>query len=112
MSVKNLWGDLSELEIVRTPKAILNEQASLLTKATKGILVGDVEIQYQDHGQFEYNLNVCVPTLNGYTYTILSINHKFEFYPIYVHRDNLVDPISPESVSCRSWPGSKTGVFG
>lgn len=36
MSIENLWGDLSDLETVQTPKAILQQQAALLTSATRG----------------------------------------------------------------------------
>ena len=42
-TAKSMWGDLSDLETVRTPKAILVEQAIFLTKATSNVLVGDVK---------------------------------------------------------------------
>jgi len=39
--VKNLWGDLP-VEEFRTPHVMLREQASILTEATNGLLVGTV----------------------------------------------------------------------
>jgi hypothetical protein len=78
---KSLWGDLTSLTVVRTPKTILEEQASVLTEATKGMLVGVVEDEPQSNG-FRYTLNVVVPALNNYRYTILSIYHPLELYPL------------------------------
>ncbi|MGA3189411.1 MAG: hypothetical protein ABSF22_20090 [Bryobacteraceae bacterium] len=78
---KNLWGDLSSLEIVRTPKTILDEQAVLLTKATEGILAGVVEDETRSRS-FRYSLNVVVPALNNYKYEILEVLHPLEIYPV------------------------------
>jgi hypothetical protein len=78
---KNLWGDLTSLEVVRTPKTVLEEQANLLTKATKGVLFGVVE-DASYPGQFQYNLDVRVPSLNNYSYTILSVSHSLDLFPL------------------------------
>jgi hypothetical protein len=78
---KNLWGDLSSLAVVRTPKTMLEEQASLLTKATEGLLVGAVQDEGRS-GIFHYSLNVIVPALNNYTYEILRVNYPLEMYPL------------------------------
>ena len=83
MSARNLWGDLGALEIVRTPKDILKEQASFLTKATEGVLVGNVD-EMDANGDFRYDLDVQVPSLNDYTYTLLSITHGLDLYPVRV----------------------------
>ena len=81
MTVNNLWGDLSEVERVVTPKEILLEQANVLTQATKGVLVGQVSNNNKSDG-FSYDLEVCVPALNNYTYTILTVQHQIELYPL------------------------------
>jgi len=78
---KNLWGDLSSLETVRTPKTILEEQANLLTDATGGVLVGEVTGESQ-FGGFCYNLDVLVPALNRYSYTILTVKYSVDAYPV------------------------------
>ncbi len=83
MSSKNLWGDLSDLETVRTPKAILQEQADFLTGATEGALVGNVGVPFVVVG-FQYSLDVQVPSLNHYVYTILTISHNVNLYPVRV----------------------------
>ena len=83
MSARNLWGDLGALEIVRTPKDILKEQASFLTKATEGVLVGNVD-EMDANGDVRYDVDVQVPSLNDYTYTLLSITHGLDLYPVRV----------------------------
>ena len=35
---ENSWGDLTDLKTIRTPKAILVDQAELLNRATSGIV--------------------------------------------------------------------------
>jgi hypothetical protein len=84
MPGKSLWGDLSDLEIVRTPKEILKEQADALTEATEGVLVGRVDAAAGPGGSFSNELNVLVPRLNNYTYTILTATHKIDPYPVRV----------------------------
>ena len=79
--VKNLWGDLSSLAEVRSPKMILQEQASLLTDATKGVLVGVVAL-YARSPDFHYTLDIIVPALNNYKYQIFEVFHPLAIYPI------------------------------
>ncbi len=83
MSPKNLWGDLSDLEIVRTPKDVLKEQADFLTRATEGVLVGNVD-EIDVRGDFRYDFNVTVPSVNNYTLTLLIIQYGLQLYPVRV----------------------------
>ncbi len=73
--------------MVRTPKAILQEQGDYLTKATEGVLVGNVDAHKATRA-FAYSLNVKVPTLNNYIYTILRIAHEATLYPVRVTADS------------------------
>lgn len=79
---KSLWGDLSSIAIMRTPKTILEEQAALLSEATGGMLVGTVKELASGGPNFCYTLMVVVPALNNYTYQILQIVHPLEMYPL------------------------------
>ena len=104
---KNLWGDLSELQVVPGPRGILQEQAQALTEATNGVLVGRVSAtasgnyfrtgaeaisdglsgsvnEINNFNSFGFNLDVKIPTLNNYVYTVLSITHPLELYPVRV----------------------------
>jgi hypothetical protein len=85
--VKNLWGDLSSLAVVRTPKIILEEQASLLAEATEGVLVGMVVGGPSSIDSFEYGLLAVVPALNNFRYQILRVYHSLEMYPLNVYSD-------------------------
>src|SRR5271156_1349957 len=78
---KNLWGSLDDLERVQTPKSLLEQQASILTDVTKGLLVGKVD-ENVTSSTFRYDLDVEVPTLNHYVYTLLTIRHTMELYPL------------------------------
>ncbi len=83
---KSLWGNLSKLERVRSPKSLLDEQASVLTDATDGVLVGKVEnSNFETTNAFRYDLDVVVPTLNHYTYTLLSIQYPLDLYPVQIN---------------------------
>ena len=83
----NMWGDLSDLEPVQSPKAILQEQAQYLTQATDALLIGEVDSRAADAGKFHYYLDIRVPNLNDYIYTVLSIKHDLEIYPITVQSE-------------------------
>lgn len=87
MTSNNMWGDLSDLDIVRTPKAILIEQSMHLAEHTDGVLVGDVDEQLVGSSRFSIDLDILVPSLNNYRYTVLSARHDVELYPVRVHAD-------------------------
>ncbi len=79
---KSLWADLSELELVRSPRTVLLEQAQYLTQATKGMLVGTVQGDASRTMNFHYTLDVKVPAINNYSVTVLGVNHDLNFYPV------------------------------
>lgn len=83
MASKNLWGDLSQVTIARSPKKVLQEQAEILTDATRGALVGVVSnLRDVPANKFRYELYIQVPALNHYLVTILWIEHDIEPYPV------------------------------
>jgi hypothetical protein len=65
---------------IRTPAAILREQAALLTKQTRGTLVGVVETSNVDNNMVT-KLAISVPSLNDYRYNILTYRQPVEMYP-------------------------------
>src|SRR5437867_8730481 len=81
MTTKNLWGELPALASSRSPKEILQEQASLLTTATKGILRGKLEVTREgDYLVFE--LSIQAPFLQSYEVGIVMVHHKPLMYPL------------------------------
>lgn len=83
MTTKNLWGELPELENIRTPAAILREQAMLLTEMTVAVLRGEVSVTPRKEG-LRLNLFILVPALNNYSYSVLYVDHPLTLYPLTV----------------------------
>jgi len=77
--VESLWS-IPETENVRPPLTIMKEQATALTKQTKGSLVGSVEAAANGNG-LKINLSVEVPALNNYRYHVLTYTQPITMYP-------------------------------
>ncbi len=83
MTEKNLWGDLGSIKLQPTPLSILKEQAGLLDKLTGGVLLGKVAKGIGDN-EFSYRLDIVVPTLGGYSKTVLELSYDINIYPVKV----------------------------
>ena len=112
---KNLWGDLSEIQVTRTPKALLQEQAALLTEATQGLLVGNV-VEDVRGDQFESRLEVLVPNINNYILNLLTVRHGIELYPAVINpygsarECNTEEELEREIGAILSSPGTKRNL--
>ncbi len=82
MTVKDLWGELPTQDLVRDPYTILREQAALLGKKTENLLEGRVRRRRRQSGGFMLYLDIVVPTLDNYSYTVLTVTHGLELYPV------------------------------
>ena len=82
-NIKNLWGDLPLEKTIRTPYIILKEQASILTEATNGLLIGSVikENWNSDAGSSASLLKVTVPSMDNYSVSIVRIEYLITIYP-------------------------------
>lgn len=62
----------------------MKEQASALSEDTKGILVGEVNTQVsrQSSGEIVYSLDIIVPTLNAFRYSLLRVDQPITIYPL------------------------------
>lgn len=63
MCAKNMWGNLNDIEKIKTPLGILREQASLLSESTKGILIGVVTIGGSPYSSEERIATLCIVCL-------------------------------------------------
>lgn len=79
-SIKNLWGVLPEAPFVRTPAAILNEQAQVLAKETKGLLTARTQIERKGE-DFVITMDIVATSLGNYTYEVLRIKYGVTLYP-------------------------------
>jgi hypothetical protein len=83
----DFWGDIAPAT-VRTPVAILREQASLLGTKTANLIEAAVETE-TSKGDFRHLFNLVVPALNNYTYRLFAIQHGINFYPVRVFHEEL-----------------------
>lgn len=70
------------------PRAILREQADLLSKKTRSLVEGVVTTSPHGEG-FAHNLLAVVPLLDNYTYRLLVVVHPLQFYPLELQADVL-----------------------
>ncbi|AFZ17530.1 hypothetical protein [Allocoleopsis franciscana] len=106
-SKKNLWGELPNPETIRTPYAILKEQASLLSEITNGLLIGEV-INSQNGKFFVKILRIKAPSLNNYTYSVVEVQHLIQLYPVFV-KNLTSDPLTNATDFIQSLMGDLKG---
>lgn len=92
--MSDLWGELPSPATIVSPEEILREQAELLTKKTKGSLIGDIvpasddrsrrTYRYLDAVNFELAFNIRVPILNDFSYEICVANYQISLYPVFL----------------------------
>jgi hypothetical protein len=80
-SLKSLWGEISQTEIVRTPFTILKEQSAILAKQTKGLLVGEVSRNQIVGNDSTLTLRILAASL-GYRYEVVQVHHNVNLYPL------------------------------
>jgi hypothetical protein len=78
----DFWGEIAPT-VVRTPVAILREQAALLADKTKNQMEATVYTESY-RGAFRHLFNLLVPGLNNYTYNLFTIEHGISLYPVSV----------------------------
>jgi hypothetical protein len=78
---KSLWRIPNVLEL-RTPVSILKEQAEYLSSQTSGLLLGQISTTGTSDNRMISDLKIITPSLNRYTYNLLSYMHPVAFlYP-------------------------------
>jgi hypothetical protein len=95
----DLWPkDLEEITKTAStaPLTLLKEQASVLARRTNGLLQGNVESYSRSvYGKtlFAHSFEITAPALEGYRYSLFSIEHDVEMYPV---KFKLEDAITSE----------------
>jgi hypothetical protein len=74
---------------VRSPFAILDDQARALASQTEGILVGQTRVtRDEDRANTEVHLDIVVPVLNNSRHRILTARHRTDLvYPAWIDAD-------------------------
>ena len=77
----DLWGEIIPAA-VRTPLAILREQAALLGTKTKNLIEAKVETGVS-RGEFSHRFKLVVPAMDNYTYELFTVTHGVDLYPVF-----------------------------
>ena len=87
MAAKDMWGDF-QLEAIRTPVQILREQAAALGPKTRNLVIAEVNTSASsprfdfEEKLFTHQLKLVVPSLDDYRFSLLSLSHDIELYPV------------------------------
>ena len=87
----DLWPSDLVAEIPRIPATILQEQASALGKHTNNVVQGKIKTVTDEDGDFVINFILFVPTLGNYQYSLFTVWHNEELYPVRSQGVNLAD---------------------
>jgi hypothetical protein len=82
--MNNFWGDLPDVQNIKTPVTLLREQAGILTELTSGVLVAEVSMRDMSEYSwaFGHDLNIRVPAMGDYRITVLSVFQPLKMYPL------------------------------
>jgi len=94
---KNMWGDLTGLEKIKTPTIFLREQADHLWKDTKYTVKGEVSRESTSGGRFRVELDIVAPSINNYRYTVVTVRHPLDVYPLTITND-----VTNEEYECKN----------
>jgi len=84
----DFWGDIEPAQ-VRTPAAILREQAALLGTKTQNLVEARVETDIDQWHEFNHRFLLVVPALSNYSYQLFRVEHGVNLYPVRVDRESL-----------------------
>jgi hypothetical protein len=82
MTATSFWPNEILQTSAKPPAVILREQAENLTEMTTGALVGEVTTIGVGSGRIGHSPAIVVPALNDYRYTLVTVYHGPELYPV------------------------------
>jgi hypothetical protein len=99
MAARDFWGDLQQATDLRTPLAILREQASMLGPKTSNLVEARVVTQVLGD-RFVHHFELVVPPLDNYRYELFTIQHGIDLYPVKELRE---DPEMRDEAELTEW---------
>jgi len=86
---KNLWSEKIGRADMKVPKTILVEQANYFNEMTKNKLVAKVNSNHSMSRMGEnsiiHDFDIVSPSLGNYTFTLFSVRHKIQMYPMAIN---------------------------
>jgi hypothetical protein len=96
-SMKNLWPEVFTESEKASAKNIIEEQAKLLSKITKGVVFADVEqmdfieaATNSMENEFAFEFYIRGKFLEGYRFKVLSFSHDITLYPVKFRVDDFI----------------------
>lgn len=87
METQNLWPDFA-INKIKSPKAILKEQAGHLMAQTNNVLSAEVRTSHYN-GNISHDFIVIAPAIDNYRYSLFSVKHAVTgYYPITINIDS------------------------
>jgi hypothetical protein len=104
----DLWPDDIATKRVRAPITILREQAAVLGQKTRNLVQGDVvnNPRTSTSEYFTYDFYIEAPTLDSYSYKLLSVYHHISLYPLEI---NVEESIFKKFCQTSMWGRTKLG---
>lgn len=84
MKKKDLWPEIDVAAHHDNPIQIIKEQAEVLSKKTKNIIVGEV-VTNAENKVIYHSLYLNIPTLDNYRFALLKIAHTTMQYPLFIY---------------------------
>jgi hypothetical protein len=82
MMEESMWGEIPERgKGIKLPYDYVEEQAVILTKLYNGKLVGEATKSVSSTGRITVELDILVPDLGPYSYSVLRLSHGLGIYP-------------------------------
>ncbi len=92
----DLWPDDIGFSDVIPPATILRQQAALLSRKTKGLVVAEVNT-VSDGDSFRHNFFLTAPALDNYRYSLIRVVHGIQLYPVHLQTGEFAVEVKDES---------------
>src|SRR5947207_958727 len=96
-TIPDLWPDDLTTSNVRTPVAILREQAEKLGAKTNRLVLAEVRQNLNVARCFEYNFSLSAPALGHYRYHLFSVLYGLDLYPLTINHQGTEVEVNSEA---------------
>lgn len=83
-NMTDLWPAEIDVTSLIPPATILREQATMLGKRTKNIVLGEVKAREVENQDFSYDFYIVAPALGNYRYKLFTISYSVDLYPVII----------------------------
>lgn len=82
MTITNdLWPNFEDVPAIKSPRAIMLEQANFLSSKTKNLVTAEIRSLNTTDGRLGYRFKIIAPLLKDYSFALFSLYHGAMYYP-------------------------------